>query len=154
MNVFAYYDASLTAPSEQASLVTLWERSWRNHGWKPRLISARHAKRSSLYKKFAAKTKVHPLLAFQACGGGLLVPMRVMNLGFAPTHAEAKPRGTVDRLPFGIFRATGPAIIAARCSYNSLSSGLCAAFGTTYWTTAPLVFFSDPNKILTCGRSL
>lgn len=158
MKVFTYYDASLNAPPEQASLVTLWERSWRNHGWHPRLISARHAKRSSLYKKFEGNTRVHPLLAMQACGGGLLVPMYVMNLGFAPSSVDAKITSSVHKFPFEIYSGTGPAfkawLLNSCQGHKVFRFGPCAGFGSVEWKHSPLVFFPDPNKILTCGRAV
>ena len=157
MKVFAYYDSSPTAPAEQSELVTLWERSWRNRGWTPRLISERHAKRSRFFKQFPDEPRLHPLLALQASGGGLLVPMYVMNFGFEPTHDDAKLTGTLDKFPFEIYRGTGPALVRwlndhSKC--RTFRSGVCAGYETSRWATSPLVFFSNPKKILTCGRTL
>lgn len=70
MEVFAYYDCSPSAPKNQPDLVVHWERRWRELGHKPRLITARHARRSKFYSRCKNRPNVLPLLAMHAVGGG------------------------------------------------------------------------------------
>jgi len=92
MDVFAYYDCSLNAPETQPAWVPLWERSWRARGWNPRLITARHARRSKFYSRVdpAHREKFLPLLALNSVGGGWLSPLDVINFSFRPQRASAK----------------------------------------------------------------
>lgn len=86
MDIFAYYDCSLNAPETQPVWVPLWERSWRARGWNPRLITARHARRSKFYSKVRPqdRERVLPILALHAVGGGWLVPLNVINFSWSP----------------------------------------------------------------------
>lgn len=95
MDVFAFYDCSLTAPAGQADKVVLWERSWREHGWTPRLITARHARRSKFYKQRKDRPGAIPLLALHAVGGGWFAPLDVLNSGFVPGVRMPIPNGVV-----------------------------------------------------------
>lgn len=81
MDVFAFYDCSPSAPADQADKVVLWERSWRAIGWSPRLITARHARRSKFYKQRKDRPGALPLLALHAVGGGHLAPLDVLAPG-------------------------------------------------------------------------
>lgn len=74
MEVFAYYDCSPSAPKNQPDLVVHWERNWRRRGYKPRLITARHARRSKFYARCKNRPNALPLLAMHAVGGGWFTP--------------------------------------------------------------------------------
>lgn len=74
MDVYAYYDCSPSAPKDQPDLVVHWERKWRQAGLKPRLITARHARRSKFYARRKDRPGALPLLAMHAVGGGLFAP--------------------------------------------------------------------------------
>lgn len=156
MKVFTYYDTSGSAPKDQDLLVTLWERGWKNRGWTPRLISERHAKRSRFYKDHKEDRRLHPLMALQRSGGGLLVPMYVMNFGLSPKQVLVSP-SVVIRQPFEIVSGSAKALrdlLEGKSAPHNFQSGPCARYETALWMEAPLVFFSDPNKILNCGRAL
>lgn len=72
MEIFAFYDCSVNAPKNQTDSVVHWERRWRQQGYTPRLITARHARRSKFYTRVKNRPGVLPLLAMHAIGGGLL----------------------------------------------------------------------------------
>jgi hypothetical protein len=74
MEIFAYYDCSPSAPKNQPDMVVHWERNWRQRGYKPRLITARHARRSKFYARRKDRPGALPLLAMHAIGGGLFAP--------------------------------------------------------------------------------
>lgn len=107
MDVFAYYDCSLTAPEIQPAWVPLWERSWRARGWNPRLITARHARRSRFYSGFKDSPALIPFLALHAVGGGWLVPLNVINFSFP---ASVKKTVLAIRYPDEVFQAPKPAL--------------------------------------------
>ncbi len=155
MKVFTYYDTSETAPADQSLLVTLWERSWRNRGWTPRLISERHAKRSKFFPELEYAQHLHPRLALHAMGGGLLVPMYVINFGFRPKDFET-PGSDAFLYPFGIVHANKAGLKKSFVGdrVQRLRVFPCALFQSSKWAESPLVFFPDPKDILTCGRVL
>ena len=95
MIVYSYYDASPDAPPGQAESFRAWERSWSNHGWKPRILTSRKARSSSLFEEVTAKLPGNhdfalPWLALHAAGGGWLVPKSVLNTGFAPVRRRSR----------------------------------------------------------------
>lgn len=79
MEIFAYYDCSPSAPKNQPDLVVHWERSWRQLGHKPRLITARHARRSKFYARRKDRPGALPLLAMHAVGGGWFAPFEAVK---------------------------------------------------------------------------
>jgi hypothetical protein len=151
-DIFAFYDCSLDAPADQADMVTLWERSWRNRGWNPRLITARHARRSKFYVRHKNKAELIPLLALHAVGGGVLVPLRVMNFSLT----EWMPAGRVSQCPHGIVTGTRGALekYLRRPGRRGYKFSYCRSFGLPGWEKALLVRFSNPEEALNCGRSL
>lgn len=163
MDVFAYYDCSLGAPEVQAEWVPLWERSWRARGWNPRLITARHARRSKFYA-LDYPPEVMPFLALHAVGGEWLSSLRVINFSF-DTHRARR----------GVREHCGPVIEASKsdlhkmlrtrrismvydrkhsCKYNTGHGG-CCKYNLESWSNFPLVYFPDPDPgiVLDCGRS-
>jgi hypothetical protein len=169
MDVFAFYDCSIDAPANQAAMVTLWERGWRNRGWNPRLITIRHARRSKFYAKckteggYAEVPQSH-LLALHAAGGGLLTPLNIMNFDM-----PVLPKALTSRAPFvafgcGAFWVTRLALEKFFKSRNPTVVGpgtiracWCSIHGKDKmerWSKSPLVYFSNPEEALHCGRPL
>lgn len=156
MDVFAFYDCSENAPAGQAAMVTLWERGWRNRGWSPRLITARHARRSKFYaehKNEVGSVPILPLLALHTVGGGWLSPLTTMNFDFSPVKLKGS-RAFV--LPYGLVFAPKTALqeVFTRKRGISYGYGECVSFGETDWLKSPLVHFPDISPVLDCGRSL
>jgi len=151
MDVYAFYDCSIDAPTGQAAMVTLWERGWRNRGWTPRLITERHARRSGFYTEHKHDVQIS-LLALHAVGGGWFSPLSVMNFDFPP--AKLYPGGV--ELPYGVYAASKTVIHNLLVRKGGLSAFRlwCASFEEKNWHTSPLVHFSDPTLILDCGRPL
>lgn len=141
--VFGYYDSSLNAPASQPDRVTLWERSWRNRGWKPRLLTSRHARRSKLFKRWGSDPSNWPLLALHAVGGGWLVPFQVINFSFPPAAKGTfyLSKSTIERM----FR-TGVDVKTGKFGRPVVPYPFPA------WTDAPLVYFERPGQVLNCGR--
>jgi len=131
MDIFAYYDCSLDAPEVQPAWVPLWERSWRARGWNPRLITARHARRSKLYAHYKNRPLAMPLLALHAVGGGWLSRLEVINFSFEP-KALSKSFTAVGP---GIFQATRPALERyLKTGKRSVAcSAWCSLYGEAYW---------------------
>jgi len=90
VNVFTYYDASPDAAPGQAESFRAWEKTWIAHGWKPRILTSRRARQSSLFDEVAERLPqieiALPWLALHAAGGGWLIPKSVPNTGFRPTR--------------------------------------------------------------------
>lgn len=152
MEVFAYYDCSPEAPANQAELLTFWERSWRNRGWTPRLITARHARRSKFYAKHKAQPMMLPLLALHAVGGGWLTPVNVMNFDFP--HCKGPNKNFVS-FHCGMYQGSRAGLERFfRSGLQAHCSGWCSIYGETFWLKSPLVSFANPEDILNCGRVL
>lgn len=141
MEVFGFYDSSLNAPANQPDMVTLWERSWRNRGWKPRLLTSRHARRSKLFKRWGSDPANWPLLALHAVGGGWLVPFHIINFSLPPS---AKGMFYLSR--YGIEQSLKN---GARPPVKGL-----VAFPSIGWPDMPVVFFDKPTQVLNCGRMI
>lgn len=139
--VFGFYDCSLNAPANQPDMVTLWDRSWRNRGWKPRLLTSRHARRSKLFKRWGSDPANWPLLALHAVGGGWLVPFQVINFSAAPAQKG----------PFRFARSTIEKILRYQMVYLSRGPMVYPSPG---WKESPLVFFDKPSQVLNCGRTI
>lgn len=155
-DVFAYYDCSENAPAGQAAMVTLWERGWRNRGWNPRLITARHARRSKFYAEYkneVGAVPILPILALHSAGGGWLSPLTMMNFDFPPPKTKGS-RAYV--LPYGLVFASKTALQGVFNRKRGISYGYggCVSFGENDWLKSPLVHFPDPRLILDCGRPL
>lgn len=150
MNVFAYYDASPEACPDQAEFVTFWERSWRNRGWTPRLLTARHARRSRFYVKQKRYVNRLPLLALHAVGGGLLVPLSVINFDTQTIRGRGLLRDAC-----GIYMASKTALgkyFNHSASFSSFK--ICVWRGQLAWDRFGLVKFEKPDEVLSCGRRL
>lgn len=112
MDVFAYYDCSLSAPEIQADWVPLWERSWRARGWNPRLITARHARRSKFYSRLKDSSSFEtylPFIALHSVGGGLITPLNVINFSFKVPSKGLRPVAVI-RYKDEVFQAPKPAL--------------------------------------------
>lgn len=93
MDIFTFYDASPEAPDGEAERFRAWATSWEKQGWKPRILTARKAKQSSLYAETIARVpgrSALPYLAFHAVGGGWFAPMTAPNGLFKPVRKQAK----------------------------------------------------------------
>lgn len=139
--VFGFYDCSLNAPANQPDMVTLWDRSWRNRGWKPRLLTSRHARRSKLFKRWGGDPSNWPMLALHAIGGGWLVPFQVINFSLPPVEKGKfyLSRHRIEQLLKG---AVQPNIIPV-INYPRMG-----------WPDESLVFFDKPAHVLNCGRTI
>lgn len=110
MNVFAFYNCQMEANEEQPNWVPLWKRSWEKHGWTPRLITARHARRSKFYSRLKDDRAFDtwlPFLALHSAGGGWFVPLNIINFSFPP---PAKVIREVVRYPNEVFLAPKAAL--------------------------------------------
>ena len=93
MDIYTFYDAGVDAPDGQAERFRAWATSWEKQGWKPRILTARKAKQSTLYAETIARVpgrSALPYLAFHAVGGGWFAPMTAINGLFKPTRKQAK----------------------------------------------------------------
>lgn len=99
MRVYAFYDSSPSAHPEQAEFLRLWALSWERRGFTPKLLTARHAQRSSFYSRFIQRARGPELtdyrrlqwLALHAVrGSGWLTSSRVINFSLAPKRMSKK----------------------------------------------------------------
>ena len=141
-DIFAFYDCSPDAPAGQAAKVTLWERGWRNRGWKPRLITIRQARKSKFYAKHRNNKRMIPLLALHAAGGGWLSPVDMMNFSFKP----CTPRKAAIRFYTGLYYATRSAL-----ERHFRGDGVFQ-YGESL--VPALIRFKNPEDALTCGLKL
>lgn len=141
MEVFGFYDCSQSAPENQPDMVTLWDRSWRNRGWKPRLLTSRHARRSKLFKRWGSDPSNWPMLAMHAVGGGWLVPFQVINFSLPPVEKGKfyLSRNRIEQL----LKGTVPHTIIPVINYPLMG-----------WPDESLVFFDKPAQVLNCGRTI
>ena len=90
MNVYTYYDARPDAEPGQAAQFRLWEATWTNCGWNPRILTARKARSSPLHDAVVSRVAqpeiAYPWLALHAAGGGWLIPKSVLNKHFKPAR--------------------------------------------------------------------
>jgi len=163
MDVFGFYDCSLDAPAGQAAMVTLWARSWRARGWNPRLITARHARRSKFFRALKDSPAAVPLIsliALHAVGGGWLSPLNVVNFGFTASFGKGltkiPKRVQVVEYPHGVYQTSRSALEGLFLNKRGFHKSFmwCSRHGEDFWFRSPLVYFPDPTAALDCGRIL
>lgn len=94
MIVYSYFDPTHPNPAEQAEFVRLFARTWRRHGWTPRLLTPRDLNRST-------ENLPVSLRALLARRGGWFADLRLLNLGFPPIpNYESHCYGDGTRLLF------------------------------------------------------
>lgn len=89
MKVFGFYDGSPDADPRQSGLIRIWDKSWTEHGWTTRLLTAQHAEKCVLWTP-KRKREDYPLLALHRIGGGWLSPFELINLGFTTDRFRGK----------------------------------------------------------------
>lgn len=84
MEIFSYFDPNGSDLAIQ--LVPIWEASWRQQGWTPRLLTIRDARKHPDFDE----RKAPPLFAWERAGGGWYCPTHVINFSFLPKRLRAK----------------------------------------------------------------
>lgn len=98
-SVFAYWDSSEGAPSHQAEIFSLWEKSWKKRGWEPRLLAEHMAVRNPKYRTIRKSVSQKELrtLALLSVKGTWICPIHVLNFSFAPAPFSQKYIEWYDR---------------------------------------------------------
>lgn len=160
MRVYAFYDSSPSAHPEQAEFLRLWALSWERRGFTPKLLTARHAARSSLFRHFANWVSAGLVRADDAAylqwfalhavrGCGWLTSPRVMNFSFPSRRVgHSKKKMYVNAFTWPAFRVPG----------RSVTLSLTRMLLTSKWTVATDPFpaglkeFSCAADVLNSGR--
>jgi hypothetical protein len=98
--VYTYFDPQVPGGRSPAhsGVLRLWSESWRRHGWEPRVLGPRDAKKHPRYAEFLARVRTYPTinprgyedacylrwLAFAHVKGGLMVDYDVICNGAMP----------------------------------------------------------------------
>lgn len=178
--IYTYFDASLKLP-HQGETLAHWYRSWKRHGWEPRLLHPRswitHPRRKEMKHIFdnpviepQSKARAASLLAFDSVGKNILYSdYDVVNYGLFPceiTDCMYKNDMIYACRSWGMFGHKGvrlmlKALIDLKRNINlSPSIPPMVEFGSEDWNVAPLVHFSrracgglPTNRVIeTCGR--
>lgn len=91
VRVFTYYDPDFE-PEPAGPIIRLWELSWRAHGWEPRLLIPRLARRHPDFRADGTYWEHFALAMRTQKEPGSCVDYRTFNNGLRPEDsAEANP---------------------------------------------------------------
>jgi hypothetical protein len=178
--IYTYFDASLGIP-HQGEIFFHWHRSWKRHGWEPRLLHPRTWRSHPLRKKLKfifdnpviepeSKARVASLMAFDSLGKSVLYSdYDVVNFGLEPgevtTSMATNPHIYACRAwgGFGIEGVRKMLEVLTELKRNiNLAPSVppLVEFDDPDWNVAPLVHFSRrvckgvPKHLVVeaCGR--
>jgi|SRR5712664_2057525 len=169
MNVYLYFYPQPDVDSTRADFIRLWASSWSRHGWTPRILTIRDARKSSYYRK-ALQLDLSggfgfpvEYLALHAVGGGMLTTPDTINFGL-PAKRRVMP---AEFISGGVVWSTSAGIESEMrriARYKMPGSGfmkrapeaICGHYPAEGWQNYPLVRFvgGTPEDIRTCGRDV
>lgn len=151
--VYTYFDADSPLSHNQPDFVRLWERSWRNHGWVPRILTAANARKSKHYVADAPDYDAMSELAFSTTRGGVFCDPHIMNFGFRPPKLKRRFVYWRHGLFYVAYNRTEDWVHGRLHPLRDHS--VCTGYLEGPWMEAQLVDFSNHHTteaVTSCGR--